>query len=234
LGFSSPEKSTRFLTRSVPFDLGISRHKRYLTLVSLLIDDKVVSSQYLPEFIPNQSISSLIQFKTPHIVIAPFGGANSFSQMPTRKWNKYQQLISELLIKYPTHLIYLVGSDSEKIDLNGLAQLDNHVEVYTKSIHHLAVLLQKAALFIGNDSFPLFMAVSQHCPSIGIFGPTDAQLIVQDYDDVQYIQADVTCSPCYNPLDGDAGIAYNCPFNTRCMEKISVIDILDLASKIIS
>jgi len=233
LGFSSPEKSTRFLTSSVPFDLAISRHKRYLALVSLLINDNVDTTQYLPEFIPNESIDPIIQLETSYIVIAPFGGANSFSQMPTRKWGKYQQLISDLLIKYPSYIIYVVGSAEEEINLNVLAQFDDRVRGYTKSIHHLAYLLQKAALFIGNDSFPLFMAVSQQCPSIGIFGPTDAQLIVSDYKNLKYIQAEVSCSPCYNPLDGNASIAYNCPFNTRCMEKISVTNILELASKII-
>ena len=51
LGFSSPEKSTRFLTSSVPFDLAISRHKRYLAFVSLLTNDSLDTTQYLPEFI---------------------------------------------------------------------------------------------------------------------------------------------------------------------------------------
>ena len=33
----------------------------------------------------------------------------------------------------------MVGSDSEKVDLNVLAQLDDRVRVYTKSIHHFVV-----------------------------------------------------------------------------------------------
>ena len=162
-----------------------------MAFVSLLTNDSLDTTQYLPEFIPNKSIDPITQLDTSYIVIAPFGGANSFSQMPTRKWGKYQKLISDLLIKYPSYIIYVVGSAEEKINLNDLAQFDNRVKVYKKSIHHLAYLLQKAALFIGNDSFPLFMAVSQQCPSIGIFGPTDAQLIVSDYKNLQYIQSDV-------------------------------------------
>ena len=226
-GFSSTEKSTRFLTSRAHFDLTQSRHVRYLSLVSAHVGASFQHMSYRLMFYPDPTVELSLNVTAPYIVIAPFGGENPWSSMPTRVWGKYAELIDQLLMAYPNHHVVLVGGPEDQMKLASLKNNHQRVHGFVESVHQLALLLREAVLFIGNDSFPLAMAITQRCPSLGLFGPTNATLIVGGYENVTWIQSTVSCSPCYNPLDGNHGIAYHCPYRARCMVDISISDVMN-------
>ena len=214
LGFSSPEKHTWFLNNSVPFNLELSRHHRYLSLVQKLVQAPLDASSYGLTYYRNPSNSrTLFDTCTPYIVVAPFGGENRYSSMPARVWPGYQALIRLLIEFHPNHQIVLTGGPSDRDSLEMLGGFfGEQVGVFQGSFDELAVLLESALCFIGNDSFPLFMAIATKCKAFAIFGPTDSERIVGPYNDVFFLQSDVSCSPCYNPLDG-LKRAYHCPYS---------------------
>jgi ADP-heptose:LPS heptosyltransferase len=56
-----------------------------------------------------------------------------------------------------------------------LAELPGAIDlVGAVSLPEAAVLLQRAALFIGNDSGLMHLSAAAGAPTIGLFGPTDA------------------------------------------------------------
>lgn len=233
IGFDSIGKSTIFLTHSYVFSTKCPRHDLYLGLIQQWSEQFVDPHQSYPEFFPDPRVFLTIP-KSNYIVVAPLGGRNSFSIMPTRVWPNYAQLIQAITNGYSNLEVVLVG---DKADLNQLKQINQclqsnkQVSIQVGSVHQLAILLQSATLFIGNDSFPLYMAVSQKCLSIGIFGPTDATVCLSRYSNVIHIQSSFSCSPCYNPLHGTKGIAYRCPYSAKCMIDISVNQVLDQIHK---
>ncbi|MGA0242326.1 MAG: glycosyltransferase family 9 protein [Candidatus Marinamargulisbacteria bacterium] len=233
VGFSSPEKTTLFLTAWAAFDLEISRHKRYLSLVQLAVKSVISLHKYPPVFFPGPQLNQgLVVNSASHIVIAPFGGKNVDATMRSRRWPYYSQLMTKILDLSPSCHISLVGGGEDVSDLLALrAPFSNNVQVVTPTINELAYLLKSTALFIGNDSFPLAMAVTQGCPVIGIFGPTDSKKIIQETALVSTIQGHAVCAPCYNPLEGHKNIAYHCPYEYRCIRQVSVEMVLNECKK---
>lgn len=142
--------------------------------------------------------------------------------MPSRVWPGYQELIRLMIDAYPMHQIVLTGGPSDRGFLDKFAHLfGEQVGVFQGSFDELAVLLESAVCFIGNDSFPLFMAIAIKCKAFAIFGPTDSNRVVGPYQDVFFLQSNVPCSPCYNPLEGLKNVAYRCPYAFKCMTSIS-------------
>ena len=59
-----------------------------------------------------------------------------------------------------------------------------------------AVLLEGAALFVGNDSGPLHLAACLGVPRIGLFGPSSPSLTAPRAGNGTYLYKPVECSPC--------------------------------------
>ncbi len=223
-GFSSPEKTSLFLNESVSFDLNKSRHQRYLSIVKSALGGAIDASSYgLSYYKSPGAVCALPVTDAPYIVIAPYGGENRYSSMVSRVWGGYPELIQQILQDVSTHHVILTGGPSDEDNLLKLKNsFDDRVHVFVGNYDELALLLESAVCFIGNDSFPLFMAIASKCKALAIFGPTDARLIVEPYKNTYFIQSDVDCSPCYNPLEGIRNIAYNCPYDIKCMTSISI------------
>jgi len=94
------------------------------------------------------------------------------------------------------------------------------------SLKELGALLERANIVISNDSGPMHIAVAMKSNVIALFGPTSAAL-TGPYGRGNYrvIQKDVECEiPCYNLECGDY----------RCMEAITVDDVLKVFSRLYS
>lgn len=229
VGFSSPEKKTIFLQVSVPFNLSVSRHYRYLSMVECVTQSSCKMSDYGLSYYKSPKAQLDVSFKgEPYIVMAPLGGNNRYSTMPSRVWGGYPELIQQIQQDVSTHHVILTGGPSDEDNLLKLKKsFDDRVQVFVGNYDELALLLESAVCFIGNDSFPLFMAIASHCKALAIFGPTDSRLIVEPYQNTYFIQSEVSCSPCYNPLEGINNVAYHCPFEFKCMTTISAQKVFD-------
>ena len=232
-GFSSPEKRTWFLTGSAPFNLKLPRHYRYLSLVQQAVKASFDGSSYGISYYGDPLEVEREGRDIPYIVIAPFGGHNRYADMPSRVWPGYRELIHLILKAHPKYQIVLTGGPLDVTRLNALKlPFDERVTVFQGDVNQLAVLLESALCFIGNDSFPLFMAIATKCKAFAIFGPTDSERIVGPYNDVFFLQSDVSCSPCYNPLDGLKSMAYHCPYEFKCMTSISPKKVFQKVSEV--
>jgi ADP-heptose:LPS heptosyltransferase len=205
-----------------------------LNLISNITNKNYPQEQnFLPIFnidIKNTHFSKKL-LKENYLIIAPFGGKNKFSEMPTRCWPYFQELFIKIEQELPQYKIYLTGSKEEQKAMAKLISQDckKIINLAGKlNFDELGLLLKNAKLFLGNDSFPLFMAVSQNIPIIGLFGPTDAKKIIAQYPKARFIQGKTKCSPCYNPILATKSLAYHCPYSAECMKSIKVNDVLKL------
>tara|TARA_Y100001935_G_C17302318_1_gene510038 strand:- start:486 stop:1499 length:1014 start_codon:yes stop_codon:yes gene_type:complete len=229
VGFSSPEKKTVFLQASVPFNLSISRHHRYLSMVECVAHSPFKMSDYGLSYYKSPKAQLDVSFKgEPYVVIAPFGGHNRYSTMPSRVWPEYMALIELILAGFPTTTVVLTGGPEDCRSLEKMkSSFGDRVHVFLGNFDALSMVLESALCFIGNDSFPLFMAIASQCKALAIFGPTDSRLILEPYQNTYFVQSEVSCSPCYNPLEGVNNVAYHCPFEFKCMTTISAQKVFD-------
>lgn len=92
-------------------------------------------------------------------------------------------------------------------------------EVQT-SYHQLAALLSKAAIFIGNDSFPLHAAQAAGCPVVAPFGPTRARFILTQGSKAAGVDAP-TSIPCAGERHRTVGKTFvDC--DASCINSITV------------
>ena len=88
-----------------------------------------------------------------------------------------------------------------------------------------AAIIQKAGLVIANDSDLLHIGLALKCPAIGIFGPTDYQLVATYGEEV-----DLTAF--YRPIDCRPCVNIHCA-DPVCMKSITPETVLESASKTI-
>jgi lipopolysaccharide heptosyltransferase II len=99
------------------------------------------------------------------------------------------------------------------------------------SVGQLAALLGRAALVVGADTGPLHIAVSQGCPSLHLFGPSDPGRFGPWGDPARnrVLQAGLACSPCSS--------FNHCPRQTdppECMQRIEIDQVLRAVDSLLS
>ncbi|HET9920165.1 MAG TPA: lipopolysaccharide heptosyltransferase II [Ktedonobacteraceae bacterium] len=117
-----------------------------------------------------------------HIALFPGGGSNPGMELTAKRWPlaRYRTLASKLVRELDAQVLLIGGSDDEALNaqlLEGLDVPEGRVRNLAgqTSIGELAALLERCALFIGNDSSPMHLAAAVGIPVIAIFGPTSPQ-----------------------------------------------------------
>lgn len=137
----------------------------------------------------------------------------------------------------------ILSSSNVKIILIGDAYDAPYVDRFVEMVQHdprifnftgrldigmLIVLLEKARLFITNDSGPLHIAVSIGTATVSLFGPE----IPERYGPVEekhtVVYANIYCSPCLNAYNQKAA---PCRGMNECMHKITVEEVFDAVTK---
>lgn len=89
------------------------------------------------------------------------------------------------------------------------------------SIPELAAVMERAALWVGNDSGPMHLAAAVRCPTVSLWGPTEPGKWAPRGEKHRHIRRMERCAGCeyWNPAE-------NCFQKTHaCMEAISVEDV---------
>ncbi|MFC1754570.1 lipopolysaccharide heptosyltransferase II [Thermoproteota archaeon] len=140
-----------------------------------------------------------------------------------KRWPKeyFAQLADELVKKYDVNIVFS-GAQRERPLIDDILKLMHKKAANLSgmmSLKQLGALFQESNLVISADSGPLHIAVAMDSPTVGLFGPTSPEITGPLTDrNIITLQKDVGCvTPCYN---------HDCP-DSRCMEKISVQDVLD-------
>jgi len=90
------------------------------------------------------------------------------------------------------------------------------------SLMQLAALLRRCRLLVTNDTGTMHVAAAVGTRVVAIFGPTDPRTTSPLGKGHVVIRREVPCSPCLKRV---------CPEDHRCMELISVANVLEAAQK---
>lgn len=145
-----------------------------------------------------------------------------------KRWPKerYAQLCESLKRLYKKKIV-ITGAEKDILLADDIIRMSNNsaISICGKTtLKELAAIIRRAVLIISNDSGPMHIAVSQRAPTIALFGPTHPA-ITGPYGDGDYIVLHKWkgCEvPCYDLTCSDY----------RCMEAISVEDVLDAVKRL--
>lgn len=163
------------------------------------------------------------------------GGGNPHSNADNRMW-PIQNYAS--LIKFSPLPYVILGhgqSDQERVDqLINLVEPQKVINLVGKtSFSETALILQRAALYVGNDSSLVFLGAAMGTKTLGLYGPTQVEA-ANPIGKAQYtVRSNSPCAPCYNPYDGIKGKMYTCEKNV-CMQEITVKTVLDKIIEILN
>jgi heptosyltransferase-2 len=91
----------------------------------------------------------------------------------------------------------------------------------------IAALFKRAALLISNDSGPVHIAVAVGCPVVDIFGRNQPGLSPKRWGPLDkksiILHKPENCQPC---------LAHNCIKNYKCLQNITVEDVVNAAEKL--
>lgn len=143
-----------------------------------------------------------------------------------RRWPlaRYRALIARLLAHDQTCRVVLIGAPEDR---PYVAQLTAALPASPRladlcgalSITELVRLLQRAHLFIGNDSGPLHLAAAAGVPTVSFFGPETPAMYGPKGDAHTVLYKGIACSPCLNVHNSKDNSACR---NNICLQAISV------------
>jgi ADP-heptose:LPS heptosyltransferase len=133
---------------------------------------------------------------------------------------RFAGLMSRLSRYMDAQFLVLSGpADDKIIEELHLKIGDTFITANQLPLPHLAAIIAKCRLFIGNDSGITHLAAAVGTPTIALFGPTDPQIWGPRGEKVTILYKKHPCSPC--PLD----IRKNC-FSLSCLNQIEIESVV--------
>jgi lipopolysaccharide heptosyltransferase II len=165
-------------------------------------------------------------------LVALLAGAGA----PVKLWPARRfAAVADALSEHLGATIVILGGPAELSlawQIAAYARADVHVLAGQTDLALLAAFFECCDLVLGSDSGPLHLAVSVGAPTLHLFGPADPRLFGPWSADASrhlVLQSDCACAPCgrldYTPAELPAH---------RCMERISVEQVLTAAERMLS
>lgn len=132
--------------------------------------------------------------------------------------------------KYGAKIVVVAGcADKARGDKVAALMKSGCVNLSGKtSVAELASLLRRAKLFISNDSGPVHIACAVGTPVVAVFGRSDRGLSPRRWGPTGVrdivLHKDVGCDEC---------LAHNCKLGFKCLEAVTVDEVLAAAAKIL-
>ena len=154
------------------------------------------------------------------IVALGAGSTNSVA----KRWpfERFAQLADELVDLASANILLLGGPDDVEVARKILRTMRQKVVDLTAktSLGNAAAILSVTDLTISNDMGLAHLAPAVGSQTLVIFGPTNPTTTRPFSELAEVIREDVECSPC---------MLRECPIDHRCMNRITVRRVLDLA-----
>ena len=154
-------------------------------------------------------------------VISDFIGKDPLiSICPTAKWEtkcwpeESFASVADLLSERVKARVVLLGSPAESTLVGRIARRMRHVPLDLSgrlSILEIAALLERSALFVGNDSGLMHLASATGTSTVAIFGPTDPRRTGPYNARARVATLNLHCAPCFRR---------NCE-SRRCLKELS-------------
>lgn len=138
--------------------------------------------------------------------------------------DRYRQLSVELGRRGLQSII--IGTPEEASVAADLARGNPHVINLAgrTTVGQAAALIEASALFVGNDSGPLHVAVAVRTPAVGLVGGGHPRFHLYRRDDIRIVKSDVPCAPCRN---------WDCT-TLECMKGIPLEAVLQAAKEMLA
>ena len=155
----------------------------------------------------------------PLLGLAP-GAAHATKRWPVERF-------AEVAKAFPDHLPVLLGARSDSAQLDALAALlPRSLDARSLDLPALALLIERCALLVSNDSGPVHLAQAVGTPVIALFGPTDP-LRWAPRERARTATLSLACSPCSN----HGGTV--CPLGTHaCLRDLPTAQVVQLAREL--
>lgn len=157
------------------------------------------------------------------VVLAPA------ARWPTKRWQweNFAQ-VADFFNQRPNTHAALIGDRSDAPLLKRIStrmRSSPAIAAGSLKLRQVANLLERADLFITNDSGPMHLASAVGTPTLAIFGPTDPTL-TGPYGNVhRIVQSSLPCVPC---------LLRRCPIGLECMRAISVGQTIEAGEELLA
>jgi len=154
--------------------------------------------------------------------IFPGGGVNPGTKMFTKRWPAVNFAELSRKLEKKGFEIYFFGSESDRDALKEASRFTPGAQmVKTATLKELASCIADMDVFVAGDTGPLHMSAALGVKTIGLFGPTSADLVGPLGENTVNIWGKTQCSPCYEPGTVHYGEFKKCRDNF-CMKEITV------------
>ena len=183
---------------------------------------KETSERFVEDFLKDIGVSE----KDKIVAINPAASCIS------RRWplQKFADLIDQLITTYNVKVLIVADTIHRTLseEVLRLARSNPYDCSGRFSLSQLASLFKKCALVISNDSGPVHIAAAVETPVISIFGRNQPGLSPQRWAPLSKVHAvfhkKTDCTPC---------LAHDCLNQFKCLEAITVSEVLDQAGQIL-
>ncbi|MGQ9552597.1 MAG: lipopolysaccharide heptosyltransferase II [Anaerolineae bacterium] len=134
------------------------------------------------------------------IVLAPGGGVNPGGALVTKRWPpECFGALAAMLARYG-HTVVVIGGPQDH-QLAAQVTEDSGGQAYDLcgrlTLPECGALLQRASIFIGNDTGLMHLAAAVGAPVVALFGPTDPAIYAPYTTKQRIIWHPQLCSPCF-------------------------------------
>ena len=159
-------------------------------------------------------------------VVHPAGGVNPGMTLSAKRWpiGRYAVLVRRLCGEKGMRVFVAGGPNDRELAeeiCRSVPERDQVVNVAGElSLDELGALLERANLFVGNDTGAMHLAVAAGTPTVAIFGPSDPRQYGPYGSSHRVVWKPPACAPCL-----ERGRWNQACRDFKCIEIISVDDV---------
>lgn len=222
IGFDTNARR-RMLTHGIRYNQSEYEQENFLALLRPLNVDSIrdVVSDQLE--LPVQSVSKVRKLLQPL-------GANSFvvifsgASIPEKRWGTERFRVVAKRLVDDGYRVVIVGSRNDRVGGEIIANAGGLNLAGLTSLTETAAVIARSRLVISGDSGVLHLAVVLNIPTLSLFGPSSVDKWAPKGEKHVVLNRRLSCSPC-----SFFGTTPKCPFGVRCMNEISVEQVVDAA-----
>jgi ADP-heptose:LPS heptosyltransferase len=186
-----------FTKRLCSSNIQIHEIDRNIDIIKLITSGKKINKE-LWNPVTEDDVNFVDKFIKQEKICSPFVIIHISASWSPKVWNanKWKDVCNDILSK--GRMVLFIGSLNEYYSINNFCKNINgkgYLNISGKlTIGQVVALMQKAELFVGNDSGPMHLAAVAGLKGVVIFGPGDP--VKWSYPIHRVIYKQISCNPC--------------------------------------
>jgi ADP-heptose:LPS heptosyltransferase len=172
-------------------------------------------------------------------LIAMHLGGDGFNGRKRWAPERFAAVANALVERHAAQVIFLGGEEDIARSNEAAALVDRNAHVLAGrcSLKVTAALIERATLYIGNDSAPLHIAGAVGTPAVGIFGPSDWVEFAPASPKApapRVVHSNLACSPCFRFVGNDPMWKVNSCYSFACLNAMTPEAVLATATELLA